>query len=324
MLTRVVFAVVLTACPAAAFELSLPVDCRIGTECFIQQYADHDAGPGTSDYACGGQTYDGHDGTDIRVASVADVSRGVPVIAAAQGQIIGARDGMDDHLVRSKEDRAAIADRECGNGVLIDHDDGWQTQYCHLRKGSVTVKRGDYVQLGAKLGEIGYSGDAAFPHVHLTVRKDKKPLDPFKPEGGSVCGMADNALWSQVARSVLAYQAGELLHLGFSDRPVELPELEQGTTQAAVPRSGAEALLAYMWGINLQKDDAITLTLSGADGTVLAANTETLDRNKAQYMRFVGKKRPQGGWPTGIYKATVEVTRKGAMVINRTGTLIID
>jgi murein DD-endopeptidase MepM/ murein hydrolase activator NlpD len=37
------------------------------------------------------------------------------------------------------------ANREYGNGVVIRHIDGFETQYCHLAKGSITVKSGDLV-----------------------------------------------------------------------------------------------------------------------------------------------------------------------------------
>jgi murein DD-endopeptidase MepM/ murein hydrolase activator NlpD len=94
----------------------------------------------------------------------------VIVVAAAAGTVLATRDGTPDQLIRSQADRAEIANRECGNGVVIDHGENWQTQYCHIRRGSIGVKQGDRVEPGQKLGEIGYSGDAAFPHVHLTVR----------------------------------------------------------------------------------------------------------------------------------------------------------
>ena len=79
-----------------------------------------------------------------------------------------------------------------------------------------------------------------------------------------------------------------------------------------------------MWAINLRQGDAITIRLIGATGDVLAANRAVLDRSKAQYMLFAGRKRPAGGWPIGIYKATVDITRSGASALTRTGTLIID
>ncbi len=51
------------------------------------------------------------------------------------------------------------------------------------------------------------------------------------------------------------------------------------------------------------------------DGAVVEKNAETLDRNKAQYMLFVGKKAPAGGWPKVSYQAEVKIMRDGKAAI---------
>ena len=55
------------AVPATAGELSLssPIDCDLNGPCYIQQYVDHDASKGASDFTCSGLSYDGHKGTDF-------------------------------------------------------------------------------------------------------------------------------------------------------------------------------------------------------------------------------------------------------------------
>ena len=59
------------AARAEAVRFDLPIACEIGTDCWVQQYVDHDPSTGVKDYACGAQTYDGHDGTDIRIRDTA-------------------------------------------------------------------------------------------------------------------------------------------------------------------------------------------------------------------------------------------------------------
>ncbi len=118
------------------------------------------------------------------------IAEGVDVIAAAAGKVAGIRDGIPD--VRYGPDNAdSVKGRECGKGVVLRHDDGWETQYCHLREGSVTVERGQQVMAGDILGEVGMSGRAQFPHVHLSVRRDGKVIDPFDPHGTITCGQSD-------------------------------------------------------------------------------------------------------------------------------------
>jgi hypothetical protein len=56
------------------------------------------------------------------------------------------------------------------------------------------------------------------------------------------------------------------------------------------------------------------VTLDGPAGE-LAANSITLDRNKAQYLLFAGKKRPAEGWSKGNSAARVSVLRDGREVM---------
>src|SRR5512139_1973201 len=101
------FSLILAApLPGLAVEFGLPVHCAMGKDCFIQQYVDHDQGTGRRDYRCGSATYDGHDGTDIRVRSLADAGT-VSVVAAASGVVKAVRDGVEDRLAVTDADRAA-------------------------------------------------------------------------------------------------------------------------------------------------------------------------------------------------------------------------
>jgi len=316
MLTRALFLAAVGsafgAAPAFELELAQPIDCTPGTDCFIQQYVDHDPTEGVLDYACGLETYDGHKGTDIRIRSTADVEKGVVVKASAEGTVVGLRDGVDDHLVRSAEDQKAVKNIECGNGVMLDHGDGWKTQYCHMRKGSVVVKKGDHVAAGAKLGEVGYSGDAAFAHVHLQVTKDDKVVDPFLADDKSACSKDGPTLWSKEARAALSYKEGTVLGLGFADHALDVTELETGA-EMKIP-SAQTPMVAYVWAINLQKGDIVQIALI-KDGAVVQNNSATLDHSKAQFLLFAGKKAPEAGWPKGSYKATTKVSRGGKTVI---------
>ncbi len=55
---------------AGDIQLKLPLACKLGASCFIQNYVDHDPSPNYQDFMCGSRTYDKHDGTDSRVPSM--------------------------------------------------------------------------------------------------------------------------------------------------------------------------------------------------------------------------------------------------------------
>ena len=128
----------------------------------------------------------------------------------------------------------AVKDRECGNGVLIDHADGWATQYCHMKKGSIRVDEGDTVATGTPLGEVGLSGMTEFPHVHFTVYKDDTEVDPFALEPAtpsSACTFAGDegtSIWTPEAKAALAYRPAFVLNAGFADAAVEMEQVEFG------------------------------------------------------------------------------------------------
>jgi len=64
-----------------------------------------------------------------------------------------------------------------GKSVKIDHGDGLVTLYAHLSR--IYVKRGNEVKMGSTIGGVGNTGRSTSTHLHYTVYKDKKPVDPL-------------------------------------------------------------------------------------------------------------------------------------------------
>ncbi len=125
-----VLAFLLTVPAAAAADavsapiLEVPVDCGLGALCVVQNYVDQDPGPGAQDHTCGPLSYDGHKGVDFRVAGVVEMPAGVPVLAAAPGLVIVARDGRPDGTARAPNGTARVSQAgtpDSGNAVVIDH-----------------------------------------------------------------------------------------------------------------------------------------------------------------------------------------------------------
>ena len=95
-----------------------------------------------------------HNGADISVA------RGTPVLAPADGEV-----------VFSKRTPGL------GNLLIIDHGYGFQTAYGHLS--SFTVRLGQEVTRGQKIGEVGNTGRSTAPHLHYEVYVHGRAVDPL-------------------------------------------------------------------------------------------------------------------------------------------------
>jgi murein DD-endopeptidase MepM/ murein hydrolase activator NlpD len=64
-----------------------------------------------------------------------------------------------------------------GNFVKIDHGNTYETTYGHLS--SVSVKSGDFVILGDKIGIVGSTGSSTGLHIHYEIRKNHISLNPI-------------------------------------------------------------------------------------------------------------------------------------------------
>ena len=298
-----------SASPAPTFLLSSPVDCDLGRDCYIQQYRDHDVGAGAMDYRCAGLSYDGHKGTDFAVATLSQMEAGVAVIAAAPGTVKAVRDGMEDAYF-TPERAEALRGRECGNGLVIDHGQGWETQYCHLKEGSIRVTAGDVIARGDALGQIGMSGRAAFPHLHLSLRKDGAHIDPFDPDGKIECNAPDaRTLWA----TPMPYQPGGVLDVGFADHVPSYEAVKIGRSAVENMQRDADALVLFGYAFGGRVGDQLNLVLLGPTGVVIE-RTEPLNKAQAQFFRAIGKRTPPGGWPAGHYQGVVTLLRDGAPV----------
>ncbi|TKD22736.1 M23 family metallopeptidase [Rhodobacter capsulatus] len=301
----------LAALPGAALAqdivLKQPVACTLGESCYIQHYVDHDPGPEVRDFGCGAASYQGHDGTDFALPTLAAMAAGVDVLAAAPGRVRAIRDGEADGAFAAGAD---VATKECGNGVVIDHGGGWQTQYCHLKQGSVAVRPGTKIGAGTRLGQVGMSGKAEFPHLHLALRHDGVDVDPFQPDPGAACDPAPRrTLWQDPP----AYVGGGLLQAALTDAPPGFAAVKAGlSAQDALPATAA-ALVLWAYGYDSRKGDVVRLTITGPGGFAFA-HDEMLEKPQALFFRYAGKRAPAGGFAPGRYEATVTQSRDGAEI----------
>ncbi len=295
------------AAPVAAGDIVLgfPVDCTLGQTCHIQHLMDRDDGPAVQDFNCGALTYEGHKGTDFALPTLVEMRRGVNVLAAAPGVVTAARDGMaDTSYDPAQADR--VEGRECGNGMVIRHGDGWETQYCHLKSGSVLVRPGDRLERGTVLGQIGLSGKTTFPHLHLSLRKDGKKTDPFDISGAGACDTQLDSVWAETPD----YVPGGLILAGFADHMPSYAAVKAGETAMDSLPEAAGALVLYGLAYGGHAGDRIELHITGPEGEVAKEDT-ILERNQAQFFRATGRRLRGDSWPRGTYDGTVRMLRDG-------------
>lgn len=318
--------VTMTVVAAASADpvLELPVDCDMETVCTIQKYMDHDPGPGRRDYACGRLSKDGDTGTDFRTPDYPTMARGIAVVAAAAGVVRATRDGMADVSVRDIGPES-IKGREAGNAVVVTHGDGWETQYSHLKKGSVTVRKGDTVTAGQKLGLMGLSGNTEFPHVEFSVRYEGKSIDPFV---GRVpftsCDDDRSPLWSDTALAQLAYRPTRLLTAGFATSKPQAEAARHGAYFKDTPTIASDSLVMWVDISGAMKGDEQTFRIEGPNGRVVHESQSMLEANNISWFAYAGRRRPEGGWVPGRYRGTYTLTRGGQVVVSESREVTLE
>ncbi|WP_426453648.1 LysM peptidoglycan-binding domain-containing M23 family metallopeptidase [Paenibacillus sp. S-38] len=65
-----------------------------------------------------------------------------------------------------------------GNTIVIDHGNGYETLYGHLSR--ISVKKGEGVEKGEKIGVMGSSGQSTGVHLHFEIRRNGKQLNPLQ------------------------------------------------------------------------------------------------------------------------------------------------
>ena len=260
------------------------------------------------DFRCKGRTYNGHDGTDFAIRDRGVMERGVTVVAAAPGTFRRVRDGVEDRALTDEASKRAIAGRECGNGVVIDHDGAWQTQYCHLRRGSLRVRAGEPVERATPLGLVGLSGKTEFPHVHLTVRHNGQVIDPFTGQLQSAgCGGEEKPLWQADAH--VAYEDVALYNAGFWDDQPDVEAIRSGRVSDRPLPPTVTALVLWVDVFGVRAGDRVRFRIIGPYGQAILDKEEPVDRTQARRFMFAGQRRRVDAWSSGSYSGQVTLTR---------------
>jgi hypothetical protein len=94
---------------------------------------------------------------------------GADVLAVADGVVVASEGSRADDRRFDQDKLATEPMRLFGNYVVIDHGDGQFSVSGHLQQGSVLAP-GTPVRAGMRIGRIGASGSAFFPHLHFELQ----------------------------------------------------------------------------------------------------------------------------------------------------------
>ena len=286
-------------------------------------------GPEIRDYLCGHASDDGHTGTDFRLLNL-KAAKGVEVKAAAAGVVAKTREGIEDKMVTTEADVARVNPIGLGNVVIVDHGQGWQTIYGHMRKGSLKVRSGDTVAAGTPLGEVGLSGLTEYAHVHFEVRHDGKVVDPYTGVEESVaCALdaskaTEGALWSPEVLAATASNESRILDTGFAGGPVTPAELEIDLAPEKAAGPTSPGLVFYARIMNMRTGDQLRFVLKGPGSWGPGA---CHGPGRQAQGDLCGLCRTQAAsadrWPAGRYSGVVEFYRAGRVVARAQGELVL-
>ena len=88
------------------------------------------------------------------------ITAGAPILAAEAGRVI--------HSGRFGA---------YGKVVILKHAGAYRSVYAHAR--ALFVEKGEFVERGQKIAEVGATGRATGPHLHFEIRRGEVAHDPL-------------------------------------------------------------------------------------------------------------------------------------------------
>ena len=211
------------------------------------------------------QTYDGHNGVDVDIASFRLMDKDFPVLASADGIVSETYASSFDRNLGGTIENCS---KEKANFVKLKHANGYTTLYAHLKKDSIPVVVGQQVKAGQVLGVVGSSGCSTGPHIHLETFDCNGVLrDPMKERM-----FLNPPIYTLLAPTTIM---DTFIHQpSFTDvKQLQDPEPEPKTVQAGTNFSVGFALA------NVKVGDKLHIDIYEPNGTLQKFNFDAESKN---------------------------------------------
>lgn len=113
----------------------------------------------------GKEVSDFHKGIDVQGKNKVD-----DIVCPFAGKVVDCRNDMSGTASSGADAKGNFVTVDCGSGV--------QLRFLHLKKGSVTVKKGDTVKAGQIIGYMGLTGNTSGYHLHFDIAINGNYVDP--------------------------------------------------------------------------------------------------------------------------------------------------
>lgn len=118
-----------------------------------------------------------HKGTDYGYAD------GTPVYASESGKIVAVKfDEARQWLANTPSDPfpnpRQLRTEDYGNYIKVDHGNGYETLYAHLKTNTIKYRVGESVKKGQGMALVGSTGNSSGSHLHWEIRRKGVVIDP--------------------------------------------------------------------------------------------------------------------------------------------------
>ncbi len=266
-----------------ASGLLFPLDCQLGTNCWLSSLPRHYFKDKQLDFRCGPLTKDSNLGTEFIIKDMQQMMEGVDVIAPISGKVIEKKDGHEDTL--------SLGSDTCGNMLAIANEQLIVT-FCHLKNTSVRLGKGEEVSAGEVVGQVGSSGYVDHPKLFMkleVIDGDGKvrDLDPFYGKQFD-CGLPPESLWDKGDFMDFNARTGVVFNYGFAFDNITARIIANGEHKKNIP-ANPKIFIGFVEMLSVNKGDIVNISITDSSGNVIASRKHEFGKFQARYLLYVEK-----------------------------------